>query len=320
MTHQTFLWKAVLAVKEKACIMDTSQPVLIIDQQGEVHASPQVVEPLLGISLRGTLPANSNELNIPFFHVQPNLTCVLINQTNHLSTQDCLFLQLYLPYALMPYFSRVQKRTFSVSHLTQSLDGKIATNAGHSKWIGNQEDLLHTHCMRALCDAIVVGNNTLKNDEPKLTVRNVEGTDPIKMVVGNTPSNLDSLLADNDHPLISFSNKSLYENNSRVTEVVVKGDTVEPSDILSYLFSAGFHSVFIEGGAQLVSCFLKGKAIDSLQIHIANKILGSGISGIELEEIQTINQSVTLVNTKHFQLGEEILIVANLQYESTLAL
>ena len=320
MTHQTFLWKAILAVKEKASILDTNESFLIIDQRGLVHASDQVLDPLVGILLQGKLPENATELQIPCFHVQSNLTCVLINQAVHLSKQDCLFLELYLPYALMPFFSRVQQRTFSVSHLTQSIDGKIATNTGHSKWIGNQEDLLHTHCMRALCDAIVVGNNTIKNDEPKLTVRNVEGSNPIKVILGNTPSNLDSLLADNEHALISFSNKPLYANHSRVTEVVIQGETVEPADMLSYLFSVGLQSVFIEGGAQTVSCFLKGKAIDSVQIHLANKILGSGISGIELEEIQTIDQCISLVNTKHFPLGEEILIVANIHYESTLAL
>lgn len=317
MPHHTFLWKALLAVKEKASAMDTAQLFLILDQHGAVHTTAEVVEPLLGITLQNTIPEN---IAIPFFYVQSTLTCAVINPSVNLSTQDCLFLQLYLPYALMPYFSRVKQRTFSVSHLTQSLDGKIATHTGHSKWIGNQEDLWHTHRMRALCDAIVVGNNTIKSDEPKLTVRNVEGTDPIKVIVGNTPSNLDSLLANNTQPLISFSNKPLYVSDSRVKEVVLQGNAVEAADILSYLYGIGCHSVFIEGGAQTVSCFIKGMAIDSLQIHIANKILGSGISGIELEEIQTINQCITLVNTKHYQLGEEMLIVSNLHYESPLAL
>ena len=61
--------------------------------------------------------------------------------------------------------------TFAVGHLAQSLDGRIATNSGVSRWISGPADLLHTHRMRALVDAVIVGVNTVLHDDPQLTVR-----------------------------------------------------------------------------------------------------------------------------------------------------
>ena len=60
---------------------------------------------------------------------------------------------------------------FAIGHLAQSLDGCIATASGMSRWLSGDGDLLHTHRMRALCDAVVVGVDTVLNDNPQLTVR-----------------------------------------------------------------------------------------------------------------------------------------------------
>lgn len=314
MVHNTLWWKILLALKEKASEIQENVDLFFLDDQGCVHITKDSsnIKALLGISFNDDQYEVHNNTKVPVFRVYQNLKCELINNSCLLSLADQNFLQLYLPYALMPTFAKKLRKTYAVSHLTQSLDGKIATNSGHSKWIGNNEDLIHTHCMRSLCDAIIIGNNTLKNDEPKLTVRRVEGKSPVKMIIGNTKSNLESLLADTEYSLVSFSNKKLYEDNHRVKEVIIAGNSITSTDILTHLYEAGFYSVFIEGGAQTVSCFLKEKALDSLQIHIANKILGSGISAVKLDEISTIDQSISLVNTRHYQLGEEILLVANL--------
>jgi len=92
----------------------------------------------------------------------------------------------YLPFCFN-YFKAIQNhKTYVISHFAQSLDGKIATNSGHSKWIGNEQNLIHAHRMRALCNGILIGANTLKKDKPMLTVRHVEGDDPVKIVLCNS--------------------------------------------------------------------------------------------------------------------------------------
>src|SRR5215469_14839210 len=85
---------------------------------------------------------------------------------------------LYLPYARVP-----RGRSFAVAHLGQSLDGRIATTAGASRWVTGEADLLHTHRMRALADAVVVGAGTVRHDDPQLTVRRCLGGQPVRVVI-----------------------------------------------------------------------------------------------------------------------------------------
>ena len=73
-------------------------------------------------------------------------------------------------------------------HMASSLDGKIALNNGHSKWIGNEENLKHAHRLRAILDGILVGSSTVKNDSPQLTVRHVEGPNPTRLILSNSTS------------------------------------------------------------------------------------------------------------------------------------
>jgi hypothetical protein len=72
---------------------------------------------------------------------------------------------------------------FAVGHLAQSLDGRIATSNGVSQWISGAADLLHTHRMRALVDAVIVGVNTVLHDDPQLTVRRCAGANPVRVVI-----------------------------------------------------------------------------------------------------------------------------------------
>src|SRR6185503_12239099 len=74
-------------------------------------------------------------------------------------------------------------QSFIVAHLAQSLDGKIASMNGASRWISGEEDLCHTHRMRALADAVVVGADTVLHDDPLLTVRRCSGTHPVRVVI-----------------------------------------------------------------------------------------------------------------------------------------
>src|SRR5918998_44731 len=70
-----------------------------------------------------------------------------------------------------------------VGRLAQTLDGRIATSAGSSRWIGGPGDILHTHRLRALCHAVVVGAGTVRHDDPLLTTRECEGPNPVRVVL-----------------------------------------------------------------------------------------------------------------------------------------
>jgi len=72
---------------------------------------------------------------------------------------------------------------FVLGRLAQSLDGFIATRSGESHWISGPEDIAHTHRLRALFDAVVVGAGTIRADDPQLTTRLVEGPSPVRVVL-----------------------------------------------------------------------------------------------------------------------------------------
>ena len=80
---------------------------------------------------------------------------------------------------------------YVLGRIAQSLDGRIATTSGASHWISGQEDIVHTHRLRALFDAVVVGAGTVRADDPQLTTREVEGPSPVRVVL-DTDRRLDA--------------------------------------------------------------------------------------------------------------------------------
>src|SRR3954447_25907486 len=87
-------------------------------------------------------------------------------------------LELYLPIT-----SATSARPLTIGHLGQSLDGFIATHSGESRFVTGEENILHLHRMRALCDAVVVGAGTVAADDPQLTTRRVPGPNPLRVVL-----------------------------------------------------------------------------------------------------------------------------------------
>lgn len=233
-----------------------------------------------------------------FYAIKPLVFANIKN--NNLPNEVYKTLQLYLPYAVLPYFAKKEKKCFAISHFAQTLDGRIASTSGSSKWIGNEENLVHAHKMRALCDAILIGAGTLYRDNPRLNVRLVEGQNPIKVVLGNLDAQ------DKQYNAIDDS-----------TIVIKRKDTERPSnncqEILETLYKKGIYSVYIEGGAKTTSAFLKSGAIDQIQIHISAKIIGAGIEAFSFKGISDIDNSIKFTTTKFVKVGEEIMFIGNLK-------
>src|SRR5438067_8617991 len=83
----------------------------------------------------------------------------------------------------LPICSATAARPLTVGHLGQSLDGFIATHSGESQWVTGEENMRHMHRLRALCDAVIVGAGTVAVDDPLLTTRLVEGSNPLRVVL-----------------------------------------------------------------------------------------------------------------------------------------
>ncbi len=204
---------------------------------------------------------------------------------------------------------------FAIAHLAQSLDGRIATVGGVSRWLSGDEDLLHTHRMRALADAVLVGVNTVLYDDPQLTVRRCTGRQPGRVVI-DPEFRIDGsqrVFTDPVAPtlLIVAADRAAGRRSLGQAEVVTlergAGGDLDPIAIRRVLASRGLHWLFIEGGGTTVSRFLRAGALERLQLTIAPVILGSGRPALQLPVIEDLRDSLRPA-TRQFQLGSDTLV------------
>lgn len=177
----------------------------------------------------------------------------------------------------------------TVGHLGQSLDGFIATPSGDSQFVTGEENLVHLHRMRALCDAVVVGAGTVAADDPMLTTRLVEGPTALRVVFDPARRVKTSarLFADGAGPVLYACCRSLVAaGETHVGQAEILGLADERGSALGELLDAlrarGCARIFIEGGGVTVSAFLEAGLLDRLQIAIAPLLIGDGRPAIRL--------------------------------------
>ena len=195
------------------------------------------------------------------------------------------FLDLYLPIC-----SATTARPITVGHLGQSLDGFIATHAGESHWITGEQNILHMHRLRALCDAVVVGAGTIAADDPHLTTRLVAGSNPLRVVIdpGRRLGAHYRVFSDDAVETLYVCARSLMRAGERhfgrAAIVGVEGDVdaIDAAELLRLLRGRGCTRVFVEGGGVTVSMFLAANLLDRLQMAIAPLIIGDGRPAIRL--------------------------------------
>jgi riboflavin-specific deaminase-like protein len=178
-----------------------------------------------------------------------------------------------------------------VGQLGQSLDGRIATETGHSKYINGPAGLEHLHRLRALVDAVVVGVGTAVADNPQLTVRRVAGPHPVRVVIDpNGRLCHDArLFADNGVRRLVITARGSRCAPPRGVETIVLpavGGHIAPAAILGALAGCGLRRILIEGGANTVSRFLVAGCLDRLHVTVAPIILGGGGPGLILPPLE----------------------------------
>ncbi|MFZ5516545.1 MAG: bifunctional diaminohydroxyphosphoribosylaminopyrimidine deaminase/5-amino-6-(5-phosphoribosylamino)uracil reductase RibD [Candidatus Zhuqueibacterota bacterium] len=207
----------------------------------------------------------------------------------------------------------------------QTIDGRIATKTGHSQWISSFKSRVEAHRIRSENDAIIVGIHTVKADDPQLTVRHVRGVNPFRIVLdSHLKIPLTSKLLTDE--FVSKTIIATIETESPVIDALKqRGAHVWPiqSDsqgrislphLLQKIGQARMSSVMVEGGAQVVTSFLKGKLADRIIIAVAPKILGSGIDSVAELDVLTVDEGVLLENVSVKKIAGDLLVSADLKY------
>jgi len=212
-----------------------------------------------------------------------------------------------LPYVLLKY--------------AQSLDGRIATTAGSSKWISSSESLKYAHRLRAWYDVIMIGSNTANTDNPQLTVRNVKGKNPVRVILsasGKLNKKL-HLRQDESAPVIIFTSakgkarlQTLEFAKAEIITVRQQGNILDLKAVLRKLAEKELTSVLVEGGSGIITGFLKRKLADSVITIMAPIIIGKGISAIGDLKTKKIDKSIHLKNIRQQKIGPDCVIFGDL--------
>ena len=183
-----------------------------------------------------------------------------------------------------------------VGQVGQSLDGRVATATGHSKYINCPAGIEHLHRLRALVDIVVVGVGTALADNPQLTVRQVAGPQPARAVIdprGRLGANAKLFADDGVRRLFITTDGSRATPPPGVEVITLPAEdgNIAPSAIVASLAAAGMRRILIEGGADTVSRFIAARCLDRLHVNVAPVILGAGGPGIDLPPLERADQA-----------------------------
>lgn len=190
------------------------------------------------------------------------------------------------------FFTRVEKkRPYVILKWAQTKDGFIARENYDSKWISNQQSRKLVHKWRTEEDAIWVGTNTAKYDNPKLNVRDWKGSDPIRLVIDkhlSLPNDLN--LYDQKIPTVCYNKK---QNGSEENlEWVKVGEENLLEDVFMDLRQRGVQSVLIEGGTQLLQSLIDSGYWDEARVFTGAKSFENGIKAPHLNVKSSAEQAI----------------------------
>ncbi len=218
---------------------------------------------------------------------------------------------------------RTTGQPFVLLKLAQTLDGRIATRDGQSQWITGDAARKRVHLMRSRADAVLVGIDTVLADDPRLTVRHVDGRQPRRIVLDSrarTP--LDACILNGDAPATVCVTEAapadridgLKGAGAKVL-VMEGGDGSVPVDPLkSALGRAGIVTLMVEGGSRVAASFLREKAVDRIACFVAPRILGAGIPTIAGLQLDDLSKAIDLNDAQVERLGGDFLITGTPVY------
>ncbi|MDB2414415.1 bifunctional diaminohydroxyphosphoribosylaminopyrimidine deaminase/5-amino-6-(5-phosphoribosylamino)uracil reductase RibD [Rickettsiales bacterium] len=213
------------------------------------------------------------------------------------------------------FLNKTSNRPLITLKIATSLDGKIATSKGQSKWITSEDARKFSHILRAQSDAIMVGIGTVLADNPTLDCRidGLKEQSPVRVVIdSNGQISADSNLlktATKENPVWVFSENMLPVKPRFIESIAApkKEDGLDLQYILGILAEKGITRLLVEGGSKLATSFIKNGLVDRLIWIKAPKILGNDAkAAIGDIDIDLLENSINLKITKSIKIGDDI--------------
>jgi 3,4-dihydroxy 2-butanone 4-phosphate synthase/GTP cyclohydrolase II len=207
-------------------------------------------------------------------------------------------------------------RPYVLVKYAQTLDGRIATASGDSKWISGEEERAVSHALRAACDAVLVGVGTVLADDPRLNVRLVPGASPLRVVLDSTlrtPSS--ALLLGGEATTVVLTTERAAEGDVRRVREAGAGVRVLPSGpggvdlgaALRALRDDGVRTLMVEGGARVITSLLAAGLVDRLVVGTAPRIIGAGTEAVGDLGVARVAEGIVLRNRAVHVTADDIL-------------
>lgn len=218
------------------------------------------------------------------------------------------------------------KKPFVILKTAMSLDGKIATKTGDSKWITNEKSRKYVHKLRREVDAVLVGVETVLKDNPRLTARvtgyglRVKDKKTIRVVVDSRVRiPLGAKVLNQEAPTIVATTKFASKRKIEVLKkkgakvLIIKKDKNKKVDLKALLKRLGeleITSLLVEGGGRINASFLENDLVDKVLFFVAPKIIGGeeALTPVEGEGIERIKDAIKLKNISIKRFGEDVLV------------
>ncbi|NET00886.1 MAG: bifunctional diaminohydroxyphosphoribosylaminopyrimidine deaminase/5-amino-6-(5-phosphoribosylamino)uracil reductase RibD [Sphaerospermopsis sp. SIO1G2] len=218
----------------------------------------------------------------------------------------------------------LHKRPLGILKYAMTLDGKIATNSGHSAWITNSEARSEVHQLRAACDAVIVGGNTVRQDNPHLTTHRQQGHNPLRIVMSRSLN-----LPENAHlwevtvaPTIVLTEVGSSLDFQRLLlnkgVEVVEFPLLTPDHVMAYLYERGFCSVLWECGGILAAKAIAQNAVQKILAFIAPKIIGGSYAPTPVGDLgfTSMTEALSLDHVRWRVVGSDCLVEGYLPQKS----
>jgi len=220
-------------------------------------------------------------------------------------------------------------RPYVIYKSAMTLDGNIATVTGNSRWVSSEQSRKYVHRLRDVCDAVMVGVDTILADNPQLTVRHVKGRSPLRVVVDThlrTPESVSVLTG----PLAKKTIIATCETNPKVhRRYELQGATVlvceefdgrvSLQDLLAKLGRFGIQTILLEGGSRLAGDALRNGLIDECIFFYAPKVVGNGFAPFTLTGIESMDRAIMLTIDRVAMSGPDLVVHARPEVPCLLA-
>ena len=208
----------------------------------------------------------------------------------------------------LPIIFNAKQNPYLIGHLAQTLDGYIATESGESKYISSHDNIVHIHMLRAISDVIIVGANTVRLDNPKLTTRLIKGKNPMRIILDkeNSLENKYNVFKNKDNNVFKIIDEKIKSKDSDIFQLPVINNIFLEEDIMTLMNKLNKRIIFIEGGGTTISRFYESGNLDRLHLCLCPVILGKGRSSF-LTKKESKLRNIFEHSIIHYKMGEDVL-------------